>query len=64
MTPRTLGSSTISISPLIMGTWQAGRHMWTDIDDADSIRAIRSAIDAGVIDIRPHMASGLPGSHD
>ncbi len=51
MTPRTLGSSTISISPLIMGTWQAGRQMWADIDDADSIRAIRSAIDAGVTTI-------------
>ena len=51
MPPRTLGSSTISISPIIMGTWQAGRQMWADIDDADSIRAIRSAIDAGVTTI-------------
>ncbi len=45
---RQLGTSSISISPIIMGTWQAGRHMWTDIDDSESIRAIRAALDAGV----------------
>ncbi len=48
MKPRRLGNSSLSISPLIMGTWQAGRHMWTDIDDSESIRAIRAALDAGV----------------
>ncbi len=48
MKPRRLGNSSLSISPLIMGTWQAGRHMWTDIDDNESIRAIRAALDAGV----------------
>jgi aryl-alcohol dehydrogenase-like predicted oxidoreductase len=31
-----------------MGTWQAGRQMWADIDDAASVRAIRAAIDAGI----------------
>ncbi len=48
MKPRRLGNSSLSITPLIMGTWQAGRHMWTDIDDNESIRAIRAALDAGV----------------
>ena len=48
MKPRRLGNSSLSITPLIMGTWQAGRHMWTDIDDSESIRAIRAALDAGV----------------
>ena len=41
MEQRQLGTSTLSISALIMGTWQAGRQMWTDIDDAESVRAIR-----------------------
>ena len=36
MQQRQLGTSPISISTLVMGTWQAGRQMWTDIDDAES----------------------------
>lgn len=48
MPPRRLGTSTITISPVIMGTWQAGRQMWTDIDDAESLRAIRCALDNGI----------------
>ncbi len=51
MPPRRLGTSSITISPVIMGTWQAGRQMWTDIDDAESVRAIRCALDAGVTTI-------------
>ena len=51
MQMRRLGSSTLSVSALIMGTWQAGRQMWVDIDDAESVRAIRCAIDNGVTTI-------------
>lgn len=45
---RNLGPSDIKISPILMGTWQAGRDMWTDIDDAETTRAIQAAIDAGI----------------
>ncbi|MBC2737452.1 MAG: aldo/keto reductase [Desulfobacteraceae bacterium] len=45
---RNLGASDIKISPIIMGTWQAGRDMWADIDDAETTRAIQAAVDAGV----------------
>jgi aryl-alcohol dehydrogenase-like predicted oxidoreductase len=45
---RPLGSSEIQISPIIMGTWQMGKTMWTDIDDNQSQRAIRAAFDAGI----------------
>lgn len=48
MNLRNLGTSGIKISPILMGTWQAGRDMWTDIDDAETIRAIEVAIDAGI----------------
>ena len=48
MNLRTLGKTEINISPIIMGTWQAGRDMWTDIDDTETTRAIQAAIDAGV----------------
>jgi myo-inositol catabolism protein IolS len=45
---RPLGTSQIQISPIIMGTWQAGKAMWTDIDDKESEKAIRAAFDAGI----------------
>ncbi len=45
---RSLGTSGIEISPIIMGTWQAGKEMWVGIDDQESIKAIRAAVDAGI----------------
>lgn len=51
MEKRTLGTSDVKISPIIMGTWQAGKRMWVGIEDADSIKAIRAAIDAGITTI-------------
>jgi len=45
---RNLGQSDIKISPILMGTWQAGRDMWAGIDDAETTRAIQVAIDAGI----------------
>ncbi len=45
---RPLGTSEVLISPIIMGTWQTGKAMWTDIDDNQSLKAIRAAFDAGV----------------
>lgn len=45
---RSLGTSDIQISPIIMGTWQTGKAMWTDIDDNESGKAIRAAFDAGI----------------
>ena len=57
---RTLGHTDIAISPVIMGTWQAGRDMWTDIDDAATTRAIQAAIDNGIntIDTAPVYGKG------
>ena len=51
MEKRTLGTSDVKISPILMGTWQAGKRMWVGIEDADSIKAIRAAIDAGITTI-------------
>ena len=34
-----------------MGTWQAGKKMWAGIDDRESVRAIRAAVDAGITTI-------------
>lgn len=48
MLTRTLGHSDIQITPIIMGTWQAGKAMWTGIDDNETRQAIRAAFDAGI----------------
>ena len=43
-----LGKSDLKISSILMGTWQAGKEMWVDIDDAQSTRAIRAAVESGI----------------
>ncbi len=48
METRSLGTSDIQITPIIMGTWQAGKAMWTGIEDKDTIQAIRTAFEAGI----------------
>jgi myo-inositol catabolism protein IolS len=48
MQSRILGVSDLKISPIIMGTWQAGKDMWVGIDDAQSTRAIRAAVEVGI----------------
>ena len=48
MEKRILGRSDIKITPIIMGTWQAGKKMWTGIEDSEVIKGIREAIEAGI----------------
>lgn len=47
MEKRRLGTSDVEITPILMGTWQAGKKMWVGIEDADSIKAIKAAFEAG-----------------
>ncbi len=48
MEKRRLGTSDIYITPILMGAWQAGKAMWTGIEDVDSIKTIRAAFEAGI----------------
>ena len=48
METRSLGTSGIQISPIIMGTWQAGKRMWVGIEDSETIEAMQAAYDAGI----------------
>ncbi|MGK7902981.1 MAG: aldo/keto reductase [Hormoscilla sp.] len=48
METRTLGNSGVKITPIIMGTWQAGKKMWVGIEDRDTIQAIRAGLEAGI----------------
>ena len=43
-----LGRSGIRISPIVMGMWQAGKEMWTGIDDTEIRRAVHAAVEAGI----------------
>ncbi|WP_069789260.1 aldo/keto reductase [Cyanobacterium sp. IPPAS B-1200] len=51
MKKRKLGSTNIEITPILMGTWQAGKRMWSGIDDNESIKAIRAAVEGGITTI-------------
>lgn len=48
METRTLGTSDIQITPIIMGTWQAGKKMWVGIEDSEITQALRAAFDSGI----------------
>lgn len=45
---RLLGNSGIAITPIIFGTWQAGKSGQVGIEDAEVIKAMRAAYDAGI----------------
>ncbi|MEM7590854.1 MAG: aldo/keto reductase [Cyanobacteria bacterium P01_A01_bin.83] len=51
MEMRSLGTSDIQITPIIMGTWQAGKGSWIDIEDEQTIKAIRQAYEVGITTI-------------
>ena len=48
---RSLGTSKVQITPIVMGTWQAGKDMWVGIDDSESIEALRAGFEAGITTI-------------
>lgn len=48
MDTRPLGTTTIAISPIILGTWQAGKRGWVGIEDHAIIHAMQAALDAGI----------------
>jgi len=51
MEKRKLGNSDLEITPILMGTWQAGKRMWVGIEDEETIKAIRAAYEAGITTI-------------
>jgi len=60
MIRRPLGCTDMTITTVGFGAWAIGGWMWGPQDDADSIAAIRAALDAGVnwIDTAPIYGSG------
>jgi myo-inositol catabolism protein IolS len=51
METRRLGNSDVFITPIILGTWQTGKKWWVGIEDEESIKAIRMAVEGGITTI-------------
>lgn len=45
---RQLGQTDILISPIVFGTWQAGKRGWVGVEDGVVMAAMRAAVDLGV----------------
>lgn len=61
MQTRQLGTSDLQITPIIMGTWQAGKKMWAGIEDDQTTKAIRKAYESGITTIDTAIVYG--GGH-
>lgn len=61
MNTRALGSSGIEASVVGLGTWVMGGWMWGGANEADAVKAIHAAIDAGItlVDTAPIYGFGL-----
>jgi aryl-alcohol dehydrogenase-like predicted oxidoreductase len=46
-----LGQTDIKITPLIIGTWQAGKRGWVGIEDQEIIASIQTALEQGITTI-------------
>lgn len=57
---RPLGTTDTRVSPMAIGCWVMGGHMWADPDDDESVAAIRAGLDAGLtfIDTAPAYGFG------
>lgn len=48
MQTRKLGNSTVEITPIIFGTWQAGKSGWVGVEDDVVIEAMQAALASGI----------------
>ncbi len=60
MKKRKLGSSSLEVTELILGTWAIGGTMWSQYDEKGAIEAIETALDCGIntIDTAPAYGGG------
>ena len=64
MLGRQLGSSDVTVSPVIFGAWAIGGWMWGGNEEADSLDAIRASLDAGVTTIDTAAIYGMGYSEE
>ena len=53
-----VGNAGIDISALAVGTWAIGGQQWGDVNEKDSIDAIRAMIDVNLVDTAPIYGNG------
>src|SRR5208337_1339767 len=60
MKTRKLGTSSLEVTEMILGTWAIGGTMWSDYDERRAVEAISAAIDNGIntIDTAPAYGGG------
>lgn len=51
MEQRRLGNSDVTVTPMAFGAWAIGGWMWGGAEEAESIKAIKAAFDAGITTI-------------
>src|SRR4051812_42948797 len=61
---RQLGTSDVKVTPVIFGAWAIGGWMWGGTDEAESIAAIRAALDNGVTTIDTAAVYGMGYSEE
>lgn len=59
MHKRPLGTSSVKITPLVLGTWAIGGWMWGGTNEKDAIAAIQTSIDQGVTTIDTAAVYGM-----
>ena len=48
---KTLGTSTVTVTPIAFGAWAIGGWMWGGAEDAAALRALQASFDAGITTI-------------
>lgn len=51
MQRKTLGNSSVSVTPIAFGAWAIGGWMWGGAEDAAALRALKASFDAGITTI-------------
>jgi aryl-alcohol dehydrogenase-like predicted oxidoreductase len=64
MQQRRLGSSDVSVSPVVFGAWAIGGWMWGGTEEQESIDAIRAAVDHGANTIDTAAVYGMGYSEE
>lgn len=59
-----LGTSTVAITPVTLGAWAIGGAMWGGNEEADSLAAIKTAIDNGITSIDTAPVYGMGYSEE
>jgi aryl-alcohol dehydrogenase-like predicted oxidoreductase len=64
MEQRTLGNSSVKVTPLAFGAWAIGGWLWGGAEEKDALKALRASFDAGITTIDTAPAYGFGKSEE